>query len=45
MTSYAAYILETFVTLILVCTLAFAVLYGAKRLSRHKAIDGPDWHS
>lgn len=32
MTSYAGYLLETFVTLLVVCGLAFVVLYGARRL-------------
>lgn len=29
---YASYILETFVTLLAVCVLAFVVLYGARRM-------------
>lgn len=32
MGSYAGYIVETFVTLLAVCGLAFVVLYGARRL-------------
>ncbi|GAC1557787.1 MAG: hypothetical protein NVS3B10_17480 [Polyangiales bacterium] len=32
MGSYAGYLLETFVTLMAVCGLAFVVLYGARRL-------------
>jgi flagellar biogenesis protein FliO len=32
MTSYGAYLLETLLTLALVCAVAFAVLYGARRL-------------
>jgi flagellar biogenesis protein FliO len=32
MGSYAGYLLETFVTLLAVCGLAFVVLYGARRL-------------
>jgi flagellar protein FliO/FliZ len=32
MGSYASYLLETFVTLLAVCGLAFVVLYGARRL-------------
>jgi flagellar protein FliO/FliZ len=30
--SYAGYLIETFVTLVAVCALAYAVLYGARRL-------------
>ena len=37
MTSYGGYVLETFVTLALVCALAFALLYGAKRLGVGRA--------
>ena len=37
MTSYGGYVLETFVTLVLVCALAFALLYGAKRLGVGRA--------
>ena len=32
MGSYAGYLVETFVTLVVVCGVAFAVLYGARRL-------------
>lgn len=32
MGSYAGYLVETFVTLVAVCGLAFVVLYGARRL-------------
>ena len=32
MSSYAGYMVETFVTLLAVCGLAFVVLYGARRL-------------
>jgi flagellar protein FliO/FliZ len=32
MSSYAGYLIETFVTLLAVCGLAFVVLYGARRL-------------
>lgn len=32
MSSYASYLLETFVTLVAVCALAFVVLWGARRL-------------
>lgn len=32
MTSYSAYLVETFVTLLAVCALAVAVLWGAKRI-------------
>lgn len=32
MGSYAGYLIETFVTLLAVCGLAFVVLYGARRL-------------
>src|ERR1700709_2542112 len=32
MGSYAGYLVETFVTLLAVCALAFVVLYGARRL-------------
>jgi flagellar protein FliO/FliZ len=37
MTSYASYVIETFVTLVAVCALAFAVLYGARRLGIGRA--------
>ncbi|WP_394826139.1 flagellar biosynthetic protein FliO [Pendulispora albinea] len=36
MSAYASYIVETFVTLVAVCTIAFVVLYGAKRLGMGK---------
>lgn len=32
MSPYASYIVETFITLLAVCALAFVVLYGARRL-------------
>ena len=32
MPSYASYLVETFVTLVAVCALAFVVLWGARRL-------------
>ena len=32
MSAYASYIVETFVTLLAVCGIAFVVLYGARRL-------------
>lgn len=32
MSSYAGYLIETFVTLVAVCGLAFVVLWGARRL-------------
>ncbi|MGD0526916.1 MAG: flagellar biosynthetic protein FliO [Polyangiaceae bacterium] len=32
MSSYTGYLVETFVTLVAVCGLAFVVLYGARRL-------------
>jgi flagellar protein FliO/FliZ len=32
MSAYASYLVETFVTLLAVCAVAFAVLYGARRL-------------
>ncbi|HTQ43259.1 MAG TPA: flagellar biosynthetic protein FliO [Polyangiaceae bacterium] len=32
MSSYASYLLETFVTLVAVCALAFVVLWGARRM-------------
>lgn len=32
MGAYASYIVETFVTLLAVCAIAFVVLYGARRL-------------
>lgn len=35
--SYTAYLIETFVTLAIVCGLAFAVLYGARRLGLGRA--------
>ncbi len=34
---YASYLLETFVTLVVVCGLAFLVLYGARRLGVGRA--------
>lgn len=34
---YASYLVETFVTLIVVCGLAFLVLYGARRLGVGRA--------
>ena len=37
MTSYASYVIETFVTLVAVCALAFAILYGARRLGIGRA--------
>ena len=37
MGSYAAYLVETFVTLAVVCGIAFAVLYGARRLGVGRA--------
>ncbi|HSQ65843.1 MAG TPA: flagellar biosynthetic protein FliO [Polyangiaceae bacterium] len=37
MGSYASYLLETFVTLAVVCVLAFAVLYGARRVGLGRA--------
>ncbi len=37
MTSYASYVIETFVTLVAVCALAFGVLYGARRLGIGRA--------
>ncbi len=37
MGSYASYLLETFVTLVVVCGLAFAVLYGARRVGIGRA--------
>jgi flagellar biogenesis protein FliO len=40
MSSYAAYLIETFLTLTLVCGVAFAVLYGARRLGLGRA-SGP----
>ena len=40
MGSYAGYIVETFVTLLAVCGLAFVVLYGARRLGVGRA-SGP----
>jgi flagellar biogenesis protein FliO len=40
MSPYGAYIVETFVTLLAVCALAFVVLYGAKRLGIGRA-SGP----
>lgn len=32
MSSYASYLVETFVTLVAVCALAFVVLWGARRM-------------
>ena len=40
MGSYGGYLLETFFTLIVVCGVAFAVLYGARRLGLGRA-SGP----
>jgi flagellar biogenesis protein FliO len=37
MGSYAGYLLETFITLVFVCGLAFVVLYGARRLGVGRA--------
>lgn len=37
MSSYAGYILETFVTLLAVCAVAFVVLFGARRLGIGRA--------
>jgi flagellar biogenesis protein FliO len=37
MGSYAGYLLETFVTLVAVCVLAFVILYGARRLGVGRA--------
>ena len=37
MGSYAGYLLETFITLVLVCVLAFVVLYGARRMGVGRA--------
>jgi len=37
MGSYAGYLLETFVTLVVVCVLAFVVLYGARRFGIGRA--------
>jgi flagellar biogenesis protein FliO len=38
--SYSSYIIETFATLVVVCGLAFVVLYGARRLGIGRA-SGP----
>ena len=40
MSSYSGYLLETFLTLLLVCGVAFGVLYGARRLGVGRA-SGP----
>ena len=40
MSPYASYLLETFVTLLAVCAVAFAVLYGARRLGVGRASGG-----
>jgi flagellar protein FliO/FliZ len=40
MQSYAGYLVETFVTLLAVCAIAFVVLYGARRLGLGRA-QGP----
>jgi flagellar protein FliO/FliZ len=37
MSSYTGYIIETFVTLAIVCGLAYAVLFGARRLGVGRA--------
>jgi flagellar biosynthetic protein FliO len=37
MGSYTGYLVETFLTLVVVCVLAFAVLWGAKRLGVARA--------
>jgi flagellar biogenesis protein FliO len=40
MSPYASYLVETFVTLVAVCALAFVLLYGARRLGVGRA-QGP----
>ena len=40
MSPYAGYLVETFLTLLAVCALAFVVLYGARRLGIGRA-NGP----
>src|SRR5262245_16164080 len=40
MSSYGGYLLETFLTLLVVCAVAFGVLYGARRLGIGRA-SGP----
>ena len=40
MTGYSGYLIETFVTLLAVCAIAFVVLYGARRLGIGRA-QGP----
>jgi flagellar biogenesis protein FliO len=40
MSPYASYLLETFVTLVAVCALAFVLLYGARRIGIGRA-QGP----
>ncbi len=40
MTGYSGYLIETFVTLLAVCLIAFVVLYGARRLGLGRA-QGP----
>jgi flagellar biosynthetic protein FliO len=37
MSPYASYLIETFVTLVAVCALAFVVLYGARRFGLGRA--------
>lgn len=37
MSAYASYLIQTFVTLVAVCGVAFVVLYGARRLGAGKA--------
>jgi len=37
LSAYGGYIVETFVTLVAVCAIAFVVLYGAKRLGMGRA--------
>jgi flagellar biogenesis protein FliO len=37
MSPYASYLIETFVTLVAVCSLAFVVLYGARRFGLGRA--------
>ncbi len=37
MSPYASYLIETFVTLVAVCALAFVILYGARRFGLGRA--------
>jgi len=40
MTAYSSYLLESFVTLLAVCAIAFVVLYGARKMGMGRASGG-----